>query len=329
MDLDKIEQYPTKDEILKSIERLKKKKFPKYKVGDEIPKFVDKVSSILLNEFGFMLSPKQPFNTNEFLSDFFRVREIDSFTNINLIREHSYPPIESVKMGRCNFPKFPVFYCSNNPLTALLEVAKNSQGSEKEYCISKWEIIPMNENMIFENFLQVDLPKENGFSKIKDGIQKKISSPFEISFNKRLSKDQENGIIEYLKYLDSGFINDNNYSLSATLAHRALYVDHDYRTDVLMYPSVQTAFKGTNLAIQPNFVENNMKLTRLYVLSFEKYDPLNGTIKLTFKKYGIVKKNIIKWKDISPTDNCYTQLIKEDFGDSINGRYIEQKNSLP
>ena len=174
MDLEKIEQYPTKVEVLKSIDRLKKKKFPKYKDGDDVSKFVDKVSSILLDEFSFMLNPKQPINTNDFLSKFFRVREIDSFTNIDLIREHSYPPIENVKMGRCNFPKFPVFYCSNNPLTALLEVAKSLQDSEKEYCISKWEIIPMNENMIFEHFLQIVLPKENEFSKIKDGIQKKL-----------------------------------------------------------------------------------------------------------------------------------------------------------
>jgi len=96
-----------------------------------------------------------------------------------------------------------------------------------------------------------------------------------------------------------------------------------------MYPSVQTVFKGTNLAIQPNFVENNMKLTRLYVLSFDKYDPLSGKIDLTFKKYGIVEKNIIKWKNISPNDSFYTQLIKEDFNTSMDGKYIELKNNLP
>ena len=49
MDIEKIEQYPTKDEVLKSIMRLKKMKFPKYKEGDEVQEFVDNVSSILLN----------------------------------------------------------------------------------------------------------------------------------------------------------------------------------------------------------------------------------------------------------------------------------------
>lgn len=323
-----IEQYPTKAEVLKSIRRLKRIKFPKYKDGDEVSEFVNEISNILLNEFGFMISPKRILKTNEFLSNFFRVREFESFTNVDLIREHSYPPIEKVKISRCNFPKFPVFYCSNNPLTALLEVVRNFQGVKNEYCISKWELIPSTENLIFENFLQVDLPTENKFNKIKDVALENISTPFEKSFNKKLSKDQEDGIIEYLRYLDGSFINDDDYSLSATLAHRTLYVDHDFRTDILMYPSVQTNLRGTNLAIQPNFVENNMKLTRLYILSFESYDPLDGKIDLTFKKYGIVEKNIIKWKNISPTDNYYTQLIKDDFGISLNGKYIELKNSL-
>jgi hypothetical protein len=329
MDLEKIEEYPTKEKVLKSIERLKKMKFPKYKDEDNVREFVEKVSNILLNEFGFMLSPKHPFDRNDFMTKFFRVREIDSFTNIDLIREHSYPPIEKVKMGRCNFPKYPVFYCSNNPLTALLEVARSFQGSEKEYCISKWEIIPMNERMIFENFMQVDLPKENEFSSLKEGLKKKISSPFVRSLNKKLTDDQENGIIEYLTYLDSSFINDDDYSLSATLAHSTLYADHDFRTDVLMYPSVQTVFKGTNLAVQPNFVENNMRLTRLYIVSYENFNPSNGKINITFSRYGTVEKNVIKWRNLFPNDDFYTKIITEDFGNFVNSRYIEQKNNLP
>jgi len=329
MDLQNIEQYPTKIEILKSIEKLNETEFPKFKNEESVPEFVEKISNILLNEFGFMISQKQPINSSRFLTKFYRVRELDSFTNIDLIREHSYPPIDKVTIGRCNFPKFPVFYCSNNPMTALLEVARTFQGNTKKYCISKWELVPSNEEIIFENFLQVDLPEENEFSKIKEGLRNKISNPFEVSLNKRLTKEQEEGIIEYLKYLDNSFIKDEDYSVSACLAYRALYVDHNYRTDVLMYPSVQTAYKGTNLAIQPNFVENNLKLTRLYIVSFDKFDPLTGRVNIAFSRYGFVEKNIVVWKNIIPYDEFYAQLIKEDFGNFIDSKFLDEKNNLP
>lgn len=321
----KIEQFPTKEAVLKSIDKLNKMSFPKFKNGDDVNEFVEQISNILLDEFGFILSPKQVFNTNEFLSSFFRVRELDSFTNIDLIREHSYPPIDFVRMGRCNFPNFPIFYCSNNPMTALLEVVRDFKRSEKKYCVSKWELIPSNEKMVFENFLQMDLPEDNRLSIIGERIRNHISTPFEESLNKKLDKEQEEGLFEYLKYLDNSFIRDNDYSLSATLAHKSLYVNHNYRTDVLMYPSVQTLSKGMNLAIQPNFVENNLKLTRLYVLNFEKYNSMNGKVSVTLSKYAEVEKNVVMWENIKPKDEKYNKLIKEDFGDFLNSQFIEKK----
>lgn len=323
MDLQDIEQFPNKDTVLKSIEKLKKMSFPTFEVGNDVSNFVESISKILLDEFGFIFSPKQETKTSAFLPKFFRVRELDSFTNINLIREHSYPPLDLVEMGRCNFPKYPVFYCSNEPMTALLEVARDFQGSGKKYCISKWELIPTDSDMVFESFLQTELPKENQFAVIGEGIREKISKPFERSVNKKLEKEQEEGMIEYLKFLDNTFINDNDYSISATLAHKALYVNHNYRTDVLMYPSVQTLFKGINLAMQPNFVENNMKMTRLYILDLETFNLENGSVGVTLSKYAEVEKNIIMWKSIKPNDD-YNNLIKEDFGNVLNSKFIEK-----
>ena len=291
-----IEQFPKKETVLKSIEKLKKMSFTKFIEGDDVSTFVNLILEILSNEFGPKLNAKLPYNTNKFLSKFFRVREWESFTNINLIREHSYPPLDYVKMNRCNFPRFPVFYCSIDPMTALLEVVRDFNGSEKIYCISKWELFLTNENMVFESFLQTDLPKDNQFAETRDRIREQICSSFS------LNKEQEEGLIEYLKYLDNSFINDDDYSLSATLAHIALYNNDNYRTDVLMYPSVQTVFNGINFAIQPNFVENNMKLTRLYILNFEKFNPKNRKISLTFLEYAEVEKNRVVWKNIKQND---------------------------
>jgi len=323
-----LKEFQTKEEAINAVDRLKKISFPIYQDGEDVEAFIQKISKIITTEFGFIFTPITPFKTKDFLSCFYRARELDLFTNINLIREHSYPPIDNTKKGRCNFPKYPVFYCSDNPLTAVLEIARESENLEKKYCVSKWELNKSNDTMMFENFLQTDLPEQNQYSAIRDGLKLKISTPFKISFNKELEKTQEDGIIEHLKFLNSTFLNDNNYSLSATLAHRSLYANHNYRTDALMYPSVQTQRKGVNLAIQPNFVENCLKMTRLYILKLDNYNSAKDTVEITISEYATVEKNVIMWKKIKPNDENYIRMINDDFGEMINGSITENKNIL-
>ena len=318
-----IEEFPTKEEVIKSINSLKKITFPIYEDGQDVEEFVEKISEIIRTEFGFLFTPITPFKTKDFLSRLFRAREVETFTNINLIREHSYPPIGITKKGRCNFPKFPVFYCSDNPLTAVLEIARDRNDLDKNYCISKWEVRKSDDFMMFENFLQTDLPEENQYKLLKDGLKEKISSPFKISFNKELEKTQEEGLIEYLEFLNLSFLNDSNYSLSATLAHKSLYAKHNMRTDALMYPSVKTQLKGVNLAIQPNFVENFLKLTRLYIVKLNNYNSAKDTVDITISKYATVKKNVIFWSNLNPNDKIYNQMIKDDFGEMIINNFIE------
>lgn len=318
MDIDK---FPKISEVKNAIAKLQQLEFPVYSEGMDIDEFVKQITSIIENELGFIPNIKQIFRNNEFLSSFFRARELNSITNINLIREHSYPPLNFVEMGRCNFPNLPVFYCSDNALTALIEVIRNYKSDNKRYCISKWELIQSEDKLMFENFLQTELPEENNYNIFKEDFIKKINIPFEKSLNRKLEKEQEEGLIEYLKFLDSSFISNKNYSLSASLAYRALYANHNFRTDVLMYPSVQTFFKGVNLAMQPNFVENNLKLTRLYVVSLENFNPNTGKVKITFFDYAEVEKNVIMWKKIKLDDEHYNNIIKQDFGNIINGKF--------
>lgn len=317
------ENYPKIEDVIQSISKLNKIGFPKFNGEIEVDKFVEIVSKILTNEFGILPNYLKLFKHNEFNLKFFRAREIDTISNINLIREHSYPPINFVGMGRCNFPKFPVFYCSDNPMTAILEVVRDNNGRNRKYCISKWELNDSDEQLVFQSFLQVDLPNENLYNSLKENLKKNINTPFIKSLNQKLDKDIEEGVIEYLKYLDTSFIVDNDYSLSASLAHRSLYADHTMRTDILMYPSKQTFLKGVNLALNPNFVENNLKLTRLYMVELDNYNPKKNEVSLIFSKYAEVKKNIISWKIIQQNDEYYKKIIKKDFGDKISSEFKE------
>ena len=133
--------------------------------------------------------------------------------------------------------------------------------------------------------------------------------------------DKKEGLMEYLQFLDNSFISDCDYSLSASLAHLALYSDHNLTTDILMYPSVQTRYKGVNMAIHPNFVENNMKITRFYITELNNYNPENGMINVSFTKYADIEKNYINWSNIFPEDKKWNNFIKEDFGHYMNSDF--------
>jgi len=323
-----IENFPRIIDVKKAIERINKNGFPQYSTGTDVSEFVKRIEGILTREFGVLFNPITPIKHKALSLKIFRAREIKSSTNFNLIREHSYPPIDNTIMGRCNFPKLPVFYCSDNALTALIEVARNNRGESKKYYVSKWEIMEPEETLIFETFLQSKLPDDNLYKVFQKDIIEKVKEPFEKEFQKKFDLEREKGLLEYLSFLDSSFINDNDYSLSATLAHRTLYGNHNFRTDILMYPSIQTKLKGINLAIQPNFVENYLKLKRLYKVSLKNFDSKNGHVIITIHRYGIVEKSVIMWKDLVPSDNAYKEMIKEDFGEILNVSFI-QENNLP
>jgi len=305
---------PSITKVKKAIENLKALELPKYKEEISVDKYTDSIFKILHKEFGFMLNMKQPMQFNKFLRHFFRVRILDTFTNLDLIREHSYPPLEIVKMGRCNFPGYPVFYCSNNPGTALLEMVRNQVGNPVNFCVSKWELVKSNQELIFERFLQITLPNDNIFNLLTKDLENRINEPFEKSYKKRLSKSQEKGILEYLKYLDSCFITDVDYSISASLAHRTFYAKHKVKTDILIYPSVQTYYKGVNLAIHPNFVDNNLRLKRLYILSLNNFNLSERTMSVTFKKLGEIYRSSIIWRNIDLKDIKDKKIIIQDFG---------------
>ena len=314
LNLMELEHFPKLDDVRKSILKLNSVGFPKYDGKSDVEDFIKSIEELLFEEFGILINHLTPFKHKDFSLKFFRVREFDNFMNISLIREHSYPPLNITQMGRCNFPKYPVFYCSDDAMTALLEVARNYCKLDKKFCISKWELMSPNEELIFQNFLQTPLPPENHFNALQKDLRKRINEPFEKSLNTGLDEERKEGLLEYLSFLDNSFIKDENYSLSATLAHRVLYADHNFRADILMYPSVQAKYKGVNMALNPNFVENNLKLTRLYEVSLENYNPKTGKIDVTFYRYAEVKKNIIRWRNLSPDDKNYESILKEDFG---------------
>ncbi|WP_422079760.1 RES domain-containing protein [Ulvibacterium sp.] len=323
------EDFPTLDETKVAIERLKKVDWPRisdYKNADD---FLKEVEGIFFQEFKILPNIFKLFKPEEFKLPIFRVREVNSFTNISQFSEHSYPPINLTGFNRCNFPKSPVFYCSDNPMTALMEVVRNTDYKQRKFCISKWELINSDEQFAFQTFLQTELHRDNYYGVLKNAEIDQLDEPFE----NKLDRERKAGLLEYLKFLHSVFISDESYALSASIAHRTLNAKHNLATDILMYPSIQTQYKGVNMAINPNFVDNMMRVQRFYIVELENYNIENGKFNVSISKYGDIKKNIIFWKNLNPEDRIYKNYMLTDFrsllDDNFKWEFNKVKDKIP
>jgi hypothetical protein len=318
------ENFPKIEEAKASIERLKMADWPKISDFKNAADFLEEVEGIIFKEFGIIPNFFKLLKPSDFTLPIFRIREIATFTNINLFSEHSYPPINLTGFNRCNFPKSPVFYCSDHPMTALMEVIRNTDFKKRKFCVSKWEIIDSGKQFVFQTFLQTKIHQDNHYGVLKDAEIEQIAKPFE----NKLDKEREDGLVEYLKFLHSAFINDRSYALSASIAHRSLYAKHNLATDILMYPSIQTLCKGVNMAISPNFVDNMMRVQRFYVLELDNYNIETGKFNVTISKYGDIDKNVIFWKNLNPEDEIYKSYLLTDFKSFINDNFEWKFNKM-
>jgi hypothetical protein len=313
---DILDDFPTLENSLDAIENLNKCEFPtydkeKYSTNED---YINAVFSIIEKEF--KIAPPNlliPFKGKDFNFNLFRVRELSTFTDLDIFSEYSYPPINLTKIGRCNFPKKPVFYCSNNPVTSLFETIRDNNYESKKYCISRWNVNNTDEIMFFENYLRTELPSDNNFNVFKELLDEKI----EQTFKGEISQDKKQGLIKYLEFIDTKFIDDNDYSISSSIAYRSLFPKHNMGTDILMYPSKQSLHKGVNMAINPNFVDNHMNVNRFYVIEIIKREPENGLIEMRFASYGIVNNRKIMWYKVTDNDMRFEDFIIDDFGQSF------------
>lgn len=159
------------------------------------------------------------------------------------------------------------------------------------------------------HYFHSDLPKENGFNAIKEVDDYKIDEAFE----NKLDADKKAGLIELLKFIHTTFIQDTSHQLSAAIAHQVLYAKHNYRTDILLYPSIQTKLVGMNMALSPNFVDHQLQLKRLYKVKITDLNEKKQTFNLSIGDYAYVEKNVIMWQNAKENDSLFDKFYSLDF----------------
>lgn len=313
--------FPTYDIVKNGIKSLSKYKWPTYDKKYNTDQFIKNITDKLFEHFNvlpdllYIHDGVKPLSIN-----LFRARSFGTFQDISLISEYKCKPIQlTTEIQRCNFPLKPIFYCSNDAGTAIMEVIRHQPiDTEKKYLISKWRIIN-DFNIKVVPFLYSDLPAQNYYKLLGVKALSRIPDIFE----QKLTNSQIKGLKLYFNYLATIFTTEN-YSLSASIAHRILYANHNFRADLFLYPSVQTDQRSINIAIHPNFVDVNMQLVRIYSLQVNSINYSTGEFKVVIDKYAEIEENIIMWKPVMPDDEKYKESIKKDFGFGVEFNFSEK-----
>lgn len=83
------------------------------------------------------------------------------------------------------------------------------------------------------------------------------------------------------QYFSRSFVNDNKYSISSYIAHKSIY-DNQFGNTMLMYPSRQMQHSRTNFAFHPNFVDECMKIEKVYFVKMKNIENVEN-IGIQFK----------------------------------------------
>lgn len=302
---------PNYEELKKNIDELLLiDNWDNYKIKSSPKKFEKRFNQLFSSKLGLFPQVLEFIKGESFTFPFYRLRKETRAMNTTLISEYSFPPNNVVKsIQRANIPFHPVFYCADNPMTAILETLRNEKviNPKTNYYLSKWQLKPEIDYRI-SPFLFGNLDNSSPYKKMSDDNFKKIEEMLD-GYNEEEIKSFKK-IMHFLSHL---FIYDNSYVVSSFIAHSYLYANHNYRTDIFMYPSYQTDRKHVNFAIHPNVVTEKMQLKSVYKINVENLDLNKGICTVTTTKIGKNEDSIIYWKNVSESNNEQLIELKELF----------------
>lgn len=257
-----------------------------------------------LDNFGGLFKAMDQANYAKFNFPLYRVRFLNTFDDLGLITEHSYPPINKTSLGRCNYPSNPVFYCSMDPFTAILETLRKED--EARVCISVWKnhTLDSNKKYLMESYLQSELHESNPANVIKNREEELV---LQLLKDMEASDEEIEGTLAQRRYFHDAFIKDRSYNLSSFIAYNSLYKNF---ADVLMYPSVQAEGRTNNFAIAPNFADNHLRIERCYIGEVNIKDRETGKVTINFSHKAILHGNRLKTIQFNPEDEDFIT----DFG---------------
>ena len=283
-------------------------KWDSYKIKSSSKKFEKRLNELFIGNLKLMIYLVYLANDKSIPKRFYRLRKQSKTFNEKLISEFSYPPNHFVKtIQRASIPYHPVFYCSDNPSTAIMETVKGEERLKTEavYYMSEWETKD-NQEMRVCPFIFDNVSENNPYKLLSDINKTKL---FEVL--KEHTDDEKNSMFEILKFLSNLFTFENTYVVSSYLAYINLYASHNFRPDVFIYPSVQTKRDTVNFAIHPNSVIEKLTLKRVFKLRLTSFNENTRDFTVSIGWVGQNNKGIIQWQQVNPDTETGRQVIKE------------------
>ncbi|MCG6189104.1 RES family NAD+ phosphorylase [Maribellus maritimus] len=304
---------PSFDDLKKNIDELLLiDKWDNYKIKSSPKKFEKRLHQLFSSKLGLFPQVLKFMKGKDFTFPFYRLRKETYNMNRVLISEYSYPPNKIIKSTqRANIPYHPVFYCADNPMTAILETVRDEKeiNPKTNYYLSEWKLKPDIDYRVTP-FLFGNLDASSPFKSMSDDNFKKIEKMLEGYEREEIESFKK--IMHFLSHL---FVYDNSYVISSFIAHSHLYAPHNYRTDIFIYPSHQTERKHVNFAIHPNVVTEKMQLKSVYKMNIEKLNLDEGFCTVKTTQIGKNNDSIIYWENVSETNGKHIMELKKLFNE--------------
>lgn len=176
--------------------------------------------------------------------------------------------ISKVEKGRANLKGFPVFYGSSCEDTSIRECSNKISVGQNVY-ISKWRIKKKSKcnalMLIFdESIKHLGIDHMNYNERIINNFKNNLLI---------YSHDKQDAITYFMTTVGNYFIR-NSHKLSSFLAHYSLYnsyTNNPYPIDFIVYPSLKANHANFNLAIKPEFVDNEMELVEVTNVTIKEF----------------------------------------------------------
>ena len=267
-----IEEYKTKLQELKNIDLANS-------TLEEIEQCFEKYIKIIPSLTAFFSI--ENFNTFQF----YRVRlNIDSDSEaLNLIRTYSYPLPQFCKQnGRANLKNKSVFYCTNSPITAILE--SRPKVGDIGY-LSIWEA-KTNRMMKGGILLPKDLKNSNLWQPLTIDIHKN-------TFENYSKERKAEFYLETIDFVANLFLTEKEPYPFTSLASNELIYGEKWK-DFIVYPSFLHDGHSSNMAIHPNIVDTFLKFKK--VIRFKLLDIQNDKHTYSTGRVGEIVNTDIKWR---------------------------------
>lgn len=283
-------------------------KWDQYKIKKSPKKFEKRLNELFIGNLKVMPYLIYLASDKSIPKKFYRLRKKTDSFNERLISEYSYPPNHYVKtVQRANIPYHPVFYCSDNPSTAIQETIKDDQKANDKtiYYMSEW-ITRDDQEIRICPYIFDNVADSNPYKVLSEINKTKL---FEQMIGH--TEDEKNGMFEILKFLSNLFTYENTYIVSSYLAYINLYAPHNLKPDIFIYPSIQTQKTTVNFAIHPNAVIEKLKLSRVFKMRLKEYNNLSNKFSVSIQWVGHNNNGVIKWTEVNDNTKEESGIIKE------------------